>query len=123
MDKIIIKNLKVYSYHGVNDEEKVRGQEFAVDAILELDLSTACDSDDINDTVSYAKVIKTIGKVMGRESYNLLEKLSMQIIKEIFLLYTAVESIEICVKKPMAPIKANFDYVAVNLKRYRSDML
>lgn len=123
MDKIIIKNLKVYSYHGVNDEEKVRGQEFVVDAILELDLSTACDSDDINDTVSYAKVIKTIGKVMGRESYNLLEKLSMQIIKEIFLLYTAVESVEICVKKPMAPIKANFDYVAVNLKRYRSDML
>lgn len=123
MEKIIIKNLKVYSYHGVNDEEKVRGQEFVVDAILELDLSTACDSDDINDTVSYAKVIKTIGKVMGRESYNLLEKLSMQIIKEIFLLYTAVESVEICVKKPMAPIKANFDYVAVNLKRYRSDML
>ncbi len=123
MDKIIIKNLKVYSYHGVNDEEKVRGQEFVVDAILELDLSTACESDDINDTVSYAKVIKTIGKVMGRESYNLLEKLSMQIIKEIFLLYTAVESVEICVKKPMAPIKANFDYVAVNLKRYRSDML
>ena len=123
MDKIIIKNLKIYSYHGVNDEEKVRGQEFAVDAILELDLSTACESDDINDTVSYAKVIKTIGKVMGRESYNLLEKLSMQIIKEIFLLYTAVESVEICVKKPMAPIKANFDYVAVNLKRYRSDML
>ncbi len=123
MDKIIIKNLKVYSYHGVNDEEKVRGQEFVVDAILELDLSTACESDNINDTVSYAKVIKTIGKVMGRESYNLLEKLSMQIIKEIFLLYTAVESVEICVKKPMAPIKANFDYVAVNLKRYRSDML
>lgn len=123
MDKIIIKNLKVYSYHGVNDEEKVRGQEFAVDAILELDLSTACESDNINDTVSYAKVIKTIGKVMGRESYNLLEKLSMQIIKEIFLLYTAVESVEICVKKPMAPIKANFDYVAVHLKRYRSDML
>lgn len=123
MDKIIIKNLKVYSYHGVNDEEKVRGQEFVVDAILELDLSTACESDNINNTVSYAKVIKTIGKVMGRESYNLLEKLSMQIIKEIFLLYTAVESVEICVKKPMAPIKANFDYVAVNLKRYRSDML
>lgn len=123
MDKIIIKNLKIYSYHGVNDEEKVRGQEFVVDAILELDLSTACESDNINDTVSYAKVIKTIGKVMGRESYNLLEKLSMQIIKEIFLLYTAVESVEICVKKPMAPIKANFDYVAVNLKRYRSDML
>lgn len=123
MDKIIIKNLKVYSYHGVNDEEKVRGQEFAVDAILELDLSTACESDDINDTVSYAKVIKTIGKVMGRESYNLLEKLSMQIIKEIFLLYTAVESVEICVKKPMVPIKANFDYVAVNLRRYRSDIL
>ncbi len=123
MDKIIIKNLKVYSYHGVNDEEKIRGQEFVVDAILELDLSTACDSDNINDTVSYAKVIKTIGKVMGRESYNLLEKLAMQIIKEIFLLYTAVESVEICVKKPMAPIKANFDYVAVNLKRYRSDML
>ena len=38
MDKIEIKNLKIYAYHGVFDEEKEVGQFFLVSAELFLDL-------------------------------------------------------------------------------------
>ena len=59
MDKIIIKDLKLYAYHGVNPEEKIEGQNFIFDIECSVDLSKPCESDNVDDTVSYAKMIKT----------------------------------------------------------------
>ncbi len=123
MDKIIIKGLEVFGYHGVNAEEKVDGQVFIVDVVLEVDLSKPCETDDVNDTVSYAKVIKTISKVMTEKSYNLIEKAALRIVDQVFLEYEPVKSIKLCLKKPNAPMKAKFDYVAVEIKRDRTDVL
>ena len=41
MDKIIIKNLRLFAYHGVNEEEKINGQNFALDIECKLDLEEA----------------------------------------------------------------------------------
>ena len=38
MDQIIIRNLKVFAHHGVFAEEKKNGQDFFVNAILEMEL-------------------------------------------------------------------------------------
>lgn len=60
MDKIIIKGLKFFAYHGVNPEEKEQGQNFIFDIILHVNINKACHSDNVEDTVSYAKVVKTV---------------------------------------------------------------
>ena len=57
MEKIIIKGLKLYAYHGVNPEEKVDGQNFILDITATLNADTAMHSDNVDDTVSYAKII------------------------------------------------------------------
>ena len=57
MEKIIIKGLKLFAYHGVNPEEKENGQNFILDITAELDADAAKKSDNIDDTVSYAKII------------------------------------------------------------------
>ena len=31
MDKILIRDLKIFAYHGVNEEEKINGQNFVFD--------------------------------------------------------------------------------------------
>ena len=41
MDKIYIENLKVFAYHGVFPEEKREGQNFYVNAVLEIDAEKA----------------------------------------------------------------------------------
>ena len=74
MDKIIIKDLKLYAYHGVNPEEKIEGQNFVFDIECKADLSKPCQTDDVNDTVSYAHIIKLVRKVFTAEKYDLLEK-------------------------------------------------
>lgn len=122
MDKIIIKGLKIYAFHGVNPEEKDEGQNFIIDAILYVDLSKAGDTDEVFDTVSYAKATKSIIKVVKEESYNLLERVAARVIHQLFSDFLDIKRIEITVKKPEAPIKADFDYMAVNICRDRNDI-
>lgn len=122
MDKIIIKGLKIYAFHGVNKEEKDQGQNFIVDAVLYVDLSKAGNTDKVSDTVSYAKVTKTIIKTVNEKSYDLLEKVATRIIQQIFDEFLSVKKVDVTVKKPEAPINADFDYMAVNICKDRNDI-
>ena len=121
MDKILIQGLKVFSYHGVNPEEKRDGQNFILDITAWVNFSEACRSDDLNHTVSYAKMMKTAIRVMTEASYNLLERAADRVAEQLFLEYSPVMELEVLLKKPEAPIRAEFEYVAVCIRRKRSD--
>ncbi|MDE5872768.1 MAG: dihydroneopterin aldolase, partial [Lachnospiraceae bacterium] len=64
MDKIVIKDLEIFAYHGVLPEEKRQGQTFIVTVELFLDLHDAGATDDLSETVNYADVCDTIARVM-----------------------------------------------------------
>lgn len=120
MDKIIINNLKVFAYHGVNPEEKENGQNFYLDIELELPLDTPCRTDDLSDTINYSKVIKTVIRAMNDEKYDLIERAAHHVCKEIMREFNAVKTVSVTLKKPEAPIScAEFGYVAVNITRSR----
>lgn len=121
MDKIIVKGLRVFAYHGVNEEEKRDGQNFEIDVTASLDLSAACTSDCIDDTVSYAKILKTTVRVMKEQSYDLLERAAQRIAEQLFKDFPQIMELEVLLKKPEAPIQADFDYTAVLINRKRSD--
>lgn len=116
MDKIIIKGLRVFAYHGVNPEEKENGQMFELDITMTADLSRACGSDDLADTVNYAKVTKLITATMQKERNDLIERAAGRVADAI-LENHPVKSVTVLLKKPEAPMKADFDYVAVEITR------
>lgn len=119
MDEIIINGLKIYAYHGVNPEEKEDGQNFVLDITMLCDLSKPCQTDNINDSVSYAKVAKTAARVFTARKYDLLERAAQVTAASILDEYPAVQSVSVTVKKPEAPMKADFDFVAVKITRSR----
>ncbi len=119
MDKIIIKGLRVYAYHGVNPEEKEKGQPFIVDAVAHTELTKASMSDDLNDTVSYAQMSKVIRAVMLEAKYDLIEKVAGRIAEELLKQFGQIVEIEVTVKKPRAPMTGDFDYTAVAVTRRR----
>lgn len=119
MDKIIIKNLKLFCYHGVNPEEKEDGQNFVFDIVASVDLSAPCESDNVDDTVSYAKMIKTIRRVSLSQKDDLIERVAQRIIDALFEEYDKIQALKVTVKKPEAPMKADFEYVAVEIERER----
>ena len=119
MDRITVKNLKLFAYHGVNPEEKENGQTFFVDLDYYLNIQQACQSDDLNDTVSYAKVVKVINRAFTAESYDLIEKAAQIVADAVLDAFEAINRVDVTVKKPEAPVKADFEYMAVSISRVR----
>ena len=121
MDKIIIKGLELFAYHGVNPEEKEDGQRFILDITALADIAAAGESDSLDDTVSYAKIIKTVSAVFTSEKNDLLERAAQRVAKAILDEYDKIQSVKILLKKPDAPISADFKYVGIEIERSRGD--
>lgn len=119
MDKIIIEDLKIFGYHGVNPEEKRDGQNFFLDITAFLDLSAACRSDDLNDTVSYAKIIKCAIAAFNEEKFDLIERAAQHVADAVLAAFPRIEALEVTLKKPEAPIRAEFGTVAISVRRER----
>ncbi len=119
MDKIVIKDLEIYAYHGVFPEEKLRGQTFVVSAELFLDLREAGIKDDLNKTVNYAEVCQLINDVMTKEKFDLIEAVAENIAAGILTGYDLVKSVHITISKPEAPIPMTFDTVCVDIVRQK----
>lgn len=120
MDKIIIDSLKIFAHHGVNPEETDIGQWFVVDITAWANLSDACRTDELDDTVSYADIIKTVRKAMTEKNCKLLEHAAQRTADAIFESYEQIRHVSIRIRKPDAPIKADFGFVAVEIERDRN---
>lgn len=81
--EIVINDLEIMALHGVNEEEKVNKQPFSISLTIEPASKKGEDTDNISDTVSYSAVTKLVKKVVEGNSFNLLEKLSKEILTEI----------------------------------------
>lgn len=121
MDKILVRNLKIFAYHGVNPEEKEDGQNFVFDIDAYVDISVPCVTDNVEDTVSYAKIIKETVRIFTLQKDDLLERAAQRVADGLFESFDKIQSLRILLKKPEAPIKADFEYVGVEIFRERAD--
>ncbi|MFZ5969375.1 MAG: dihydroneopterin aldolase [Bacillota bacterium] len=120
MDKIVMKNLCFYGYHGAMPEENVLGQKFMVDIALFLDLKKAGETDKVENTVHYGETYELVKDIVENRKYNLIEALAEAISNEIIAQFPLVEEIEVVIKKPGAPVKGIFDYFGVEIRRKRN---
>jgi 7,8-dihydroneopterin aldolase/epimerase/oxygenase len=115
--KIQIKGLRVYGYHGVLEHERQDGQYFIVDATIVIDAKRASATDDISNTVSYAEIANLISENVRNNPVNLLETLSQRLADEVlFAASPWAKKVKITVSKPDAPIDLYFDTVQVTAK-------
>lgn len=121
MDKILVRGLKIFAYHGVNEEEKIDGQNFILDIDATVDISIPCESDNVDDTVSYAKIIKETTRIFTSQKDDLLERAAQRVADGLFESFDRIQSLRILLKKPEAPIKADFEYVGVEINRNRGN--
>lgn len=117
MDRIRIRNLEIFGYHGVYEEENVLGQKFLIDADIFLDTRKAGLSDKLKDSVSYGDIIRIFKEEMNSQSDKLLERVAERLARSILLRFEMIDSVEITVKKPWAPVMIHMDYAAVTIRR------
>ncbi len=117
---ISLRDLEVFAYHGVNTPEKIYGQTFLVDVDLTVDFAQAVRADDVGDTVSYARVAKTLRSVLTETRCDLIETAAEEAAQAILCAYPAVQSLRLRLKKPNAPMKAKCAFAAVEIERKRT---
>jgi 7,8-dihydroneopterin aldolase/epimerase/oxygenase len=116
IDRITLTGLRARGYHGVYDFERASGQEFVVDAVLELDLSAAAGSDQLADTVDYGALADQLAAVVTGPPVHLIETLADRLV-EVCLVDHRVVAATITVHKPQAPIDHEFTDIAVTVRR------
>lgn len=121
MDKILIRNLKIFAYHGVNPEEKVQGQNFILDIDAFVDIFVPCKTDNVDDTVSYAEIIEETVRIFTSRKDDLVERAAERVSEGLFEKFEKIQALRILLKKPDAPIDADFEYVGVEIERNRKD--
>ena len=114
MGTIIVAGLRELGVHGVLPEEQGRPQPFEVDVELEVDLVTAGQSDELDDTVDYAAVSEAVSRVVKNERYQLLERLATRI-GEVCRTDERVSAVTVTVRKLHPPVRAMLDHVAVRV--------
>lgn len=116
MDRIEIRGLRARGRHGVFEQERRHGQTFVVDVTLERDLAAPAASDALGDTVDYGTLAQQISDAVTATRFDLIEALAGHI-ADLALADPSVESVEVRVAKPEAPVSVELSEVAVVLRR------
>lgn len=122
MDQIIIQDLSIYAKHGVYMEENILGQQFLVSVYIDMDLSRAGQTDNLQYTIDYGTVCHFVTKYMQERTFKLIESAAEHLAEELLLQYTQIKKIRIKVKKPWAPIGLPIKNVCVSVDRTRHNV-
>ena len=118
-DTITITGLRLTGHHGVFDHEKREGQEFVIDVEIELDLSSARSTDELQNTVDYSVVVDEVAQRVMGESVDLIETLAHDL-AQIVLHHPQPNAVTVTVHKPQAPVGHSVQDIAVTIRREKT---
>jgi dihydroneopterin aldolase len=116
MDRISLRNMVFYTYHGVFAAEKELGQRLEVDVELSLDLSTPGNTDDLDTTPNYVEVYAQVREIVEEREFSLLEAVADTIAGEILAAYN-LKAVTVRARKPNPPVGGLVDFAEIEVTR------
>ena len=98
---IYLTGVQAFARLGIYENERKRGQAIFVDVTVALDMSKACTSDNMEDSISYVDISHIVQNVAKAKEYNLIEHLSECIANELFAKLPKIASVDLRVYKPV----------------------
>ena len=115
MDKLTLKGMSFHANHGLFPEEKVSGNSFEVDLVFHLNLQAAGSSDNLKQTIDYARAYSIVQTIMNGPSVDLIETLAFFIGKKLFEEFSPDQLI-VSVRKLNPPVDGTTQYSEVQMK-------
>ena len=116
MDRIFLQEVRLQVLLGVTDEERSRPQEVLLDLEMDFNTSAAGSSDQLQDTVDYAAVHRTIERAAAHRPYHLIEALAETIASEVLREFH-FPRVRLLLKKPGALRHRHVGASAVEIER------
>jgi dihydroneopterin aldolase len=115
MAQISIEGMEFHAYHGCFAEEQLIGTQFIVDLFLEVDTTTAEQTDSLHDTVNYLSVYQVVKKEMMINS-KLLEHVGRRILTAVKSHFPTAKHVTIKIRKMNPPLGGKMDFVSLTLQ-------
>jgi len=109
MNRISLKEMKLFGHTGCLPEEKRDGQYFYVSIDMFFPALKGAVTDQLQDTVNYAEVYDMAQSLVEQSNCNLIEHLAYEIGRRVISEYDEISKVSVLVKKPGAPIDGVFE--------------
>jgi dihydroneopterin aldolase len=109
--------LELFGRHGVEPEERERGQRFVFDVVVAVGDEAA--SDRIEDAVDYRALARAVREVSDGRQFALLEALATAVADEILARFERVQRVHVRVRKPEVKLDPPVEYSAAIVERSR----
>jgi FolB domain-containing protein len=116
LDKISIRDLMARCRVGVTETERRKAQDILVTVTLEADLSRACRSDRLADSVDYKAIKLNILAELEKKPFRLIERVAQRV-ADIVMRDRRVERVTVVVQKPGALRHARCSEVEIERER------
>jgi dihydroneopterin aldolase len=113
-DRIRLTGIRVDAAHGVYPEEKLQPQPFVID--IDASLRPRPDSDELATTVDYSVLAAAVAEAATAGQVDLIETLAERVAATC-LADARIETVEVTVHKPQAPMPVPVSDVSVTITR------
>lgn len=113
---INVENIPCYCSIGIDEKEKKTGQKLLIDVYASIESLLLKKSDNINDTLSYVEIFRTVQRVAQSKSHSLIETLAEDITSAL-LNHKLVIKTKVKIRKPHIPFPEFHGDVSVEVER------
>lgn len=112
--KIYLRNVRFHAFHGVLPQERIVGNDYLVNLVLDYDFSSAMQTDDLQGTLNYAEVYQKVREEMVVPS-KLLEHVAGRIAHRLFSDFPEIQKLQLSITKVNPPMGADSDGAGVEV--------
>lgn len=106
--------MRLHAFHGVMEQERVVGNDYAVSVKVGYPLEKACGSDNVDDTVSYAIIADVVRSEMAQPSA-LVEHVAMRIARSLIENFPLIFDVTVRISKIAPPMKCDCKSAGVEI--------
>lgn len=111
---ITLRNVRFHAFHGVLPQERRVGADFLLSLRVTYPIGRAIESDEVDDTLSYAALFNIAKREMAIPS-QLLEHVAGRVVKAVAEAFPAVTAIDLELLKQNPPMGADCDGAGVEM--------
>lgn len=115
---IHLNKMQFYAHHGVAEQENKIGNTFYVSLRLQIRINPSFQTDEVEDTLSYADVYTAVKDEIKTTS-KLLEHVCQRISSRLYNDFETIEGIKVKVVKEAPPMGGQIEEVGVELESTR----
>jgi dihydroneopterin aldolase len=120
MIQIFLEQLQFYAYHGLYPEERILGNNYVVDIVVNYQTNTRL-IHSIEQTINYAEVYELIDQRMKKPT-DLLETIATEFCHQLMEKFPSIQKIQFSIKKMNPPISKMIGNVGVSFQLKRAEL-